>query len=188
MNFKKVFWGLRSLKYKFTFKKFGKLSYIWKPMVILGSKKIIVEDKVRIYPGLRIEVIGEGKIIIKENISIGQNFHITSEGNLLIGKNTTILGNVFITNIDHNYTEYGKHILKQEHIIKETRIGENCFIGYGASIQAGTILGDNCIVGTNAVVRGCFPDGSVIVGVPGKIIKMYNKRSKKWEKFDGKVN
>lgn len=182
MKYKKIIWGVFSLKYKLLFKKFGNLSYIGRPIMIEGYNKITIGDKVRIYPGMRAEVIGDGKLIINENTSIGQNFHITSEGNLSIGKNTTISGNVFITNIDHNYTKYNTHILKQEHIVKDTQIGENCFIGYGASIQAGTILGNNCVVGTNAVVRGTFPDGSVIVGVPGKIIKQYNRKSGKWDR------
>ena len=124
-----------------------------------------------------------GKITIENDTAIGQNVHITSSNeNVIISKRTTISGNVFITNIDHDYQEVDVHIMKQKFIIKETKIGENCFIGYGAAIQAGTILGKQCIVGTNSVVRGEFPDYSVIVGVPAKIVKRYNQKTKKWEK------
>ena len=114
-------------------------------------------------------------------MSIGQNVHITSSSNLIIGKSSTILANVFITNIDHDYQDIGTHILKQKHIIKETRLGENCYIGIGACLQAGTILGNQCVVGANAVVRGIFPDYSVIVGVPARVVKRYNINSKLWE-------
>ena len=58
-------------------------------------------------------------------------------------------------------------------MLSETIIGENCFIGSGAIIQAGTVLGDHCVVRANSVVRGTFQFGSVIVGVPGKIVKKY---------------
>lgn len=68
-------------------------------------------------------------------------------------------------------------------LFKETIIGENCFIGFGASIQAGTVLGKKCIVGTNAVVHGTYPDYSVIVGVPAKSIKRYNEETGDWEKI-----
>ena len=67
-------------------------------------------------------------------------------------------------------------------IIKETKIGENCFIGIGAAIQAGTILGNHCVVGANSVVKGIFPDYSIIAGVPAKVIKRYNIQSGLWEK------
>ena len=38
------------------------------------------------------------------------------------------------------------------------------------------------MVGTNAVVRGTYPDYSVIVGVPAKVVKRYNKETGKWER------
>ncbi|MEH7437937.1 acyltransferase [Neobacillus drentensis] len=183
MRIKKLLWGLRSLIYKLTFKKFGNWSYIGTPIVLDGVRNVEIGNRVRIQPGLRLETIGnEGSIIIEENTSIGQNFHITSKGKLTIGKNTTILGNVFITNIDHDYQEIDKHILEQKYIVNDTVIGENCFIGYGAAIQAGTKLGKQCIVGTNSVVRGEFPDYSVIVGAPARIVKQYNHSTKVWER------
>ena len=74
------------------------------------------------------------------------------------------------------------HILVQDLLIKETRIGENSFIGFGAVIQAGTILGKQCIVGSNSVVRGIYPDYSVIVGNPRKVVKRYNIKTNEWEK------
>jgi acetyltransferase-like isoleucine patch superfamily enzyme len=91
-----------------------------------------------------------------------------------------------ITNIDHDYQQIAKPIWEQKLIIKETKIGENCFIGYGAVIQAGTILGKQCIVGANAVVRGTFPDYCVIVGIPAKIVKRYDEKSAVWKKTNGK--
>jgi acetyltransferase-like isoleucine patch superfamily enzyme len=78
------------------------------------------------------------------------------------------------------------HILDQEHIISKTEIGENCYIGFGVVIQAGTTLGRQCVVGANSVVKGSFPDFSVIVGAPGRVVKRYNTESEKWEKTDNK--
>jgi acetyltransferase-like isoleucine patch superfamily enzyme len=158
-------------------------SYIGKPVYIGNFKRIFIGKRVRIFPGARIEVVDrKASIVFEENISIGQNLHITSGANLIIRKNTTILENVMITNIDHDYQELNKHILDQKYLIKDTQIGENCFIAYGAVIQAGTILGNQCIVGSYAVVRGIFPDYCVIVGIPAKIIKRYNVMTKVWQK------
>ena len=82
-----------------------------------------------------------GTIHIDDDVVISQNVHLTSAGKLEIGKRSLILANVFITNIDHDYTEIGVHVVKQKIFVKETRIGENCYIGMGAAILAGTILG-----------------------------------------------
>lgn len=185
LNFVKYFWALRAVAYKLRFGKIGRLSYIGKPIILEGIKRVNIGNKVRIYPGVRMEVYGEnGKITIEDNVSIGQNFHVTSSSSeLVIGKDTTISGNVFVTNIDHDYRQIDVHILKQEYLISETKIGQNCFIGYGVAIQAGTILGKQCIVGANSVVRGNFPDYSVIVGAPAKVVKRYNHDTGIWEKI-----
>lgn len=179
----KICWMIRGLLYKPFFGKYSLPSYIGKPIFISNFKRIFIGKRVRIFPGVRIEVINNNSsIIFEEDVSIGQNLHITSGSELIISKNTTILENVMITNIDHDYQEIGKPIWEQKLIIKKTQIGENCFIGYGAVIQAGTILGKQCVVGANAVVRGMFPDYSVIVGAPAKIVKRYNEVTGKWER------
>lgn len=183
MTIQKVFWAIRGILYKFSFGKFGNVSYIGKPISILGRKGVFVGDKVRIQPGIRMETANNGSIVIGNNSSIGQNVHITADKEpLIIGENTTILGNSFITNIDHNYQEINIHIMNQERIVRSTSIGSNCFIGYGACIQAGTVLGKQCVVGANAVVRGTFPDYSVIAGVPARIVKQYDPETNRWEK------
>jgi len=181
----KVIWYLRALLYKFFLGELGSLSYIGKPLYFSGMRRIFIKKRVRIHPNARIAVVDvNSSIVFEENISIAQNCHITSCGRLIIGADTVISANVMVTNIDHDYRMIDKPVLEQPLLEKETRIGKNCFLGYGAVIQAGTILGKQCIVGSNAVVRGIFPDYSVIVGVPAKIVKRYNKKTKQWDKTD----
>lgn len=179
----RLFWTLRMIIYSPFFGKCKFPSYLGKPTSIFGINKIFIGRRVRIFPNVRMEVHGRtSKLIVEDNVGIGQNVHITTGGNLIIGKSSTILANVFITDIDHNYEEIGIPILEQKIVVKQTEIGENCFIGIGAAIQAGTILGRQCIIGANSVVRGKFDDYSVIAGVPAKVIKKYNLETKSWQK------
>ena len=183
MDIKKMFWHLNLLFRTYKFKHIGSYCYMGKPLSLVGTQNISLGNRVRIYPGCRMETHKGGQINIEDDCSIAQNFHITSgDSPLVIVKKTTISGNVFITNIDHEYQKIDKHIMEQPMICKKTVIGENCFIGFGAAIQAGTVLGKQCVVGTNAVVRGTYPDYSVIVGVPAKVVKRYNKETGKWER------
>lgn len=183
----KVFWVVRALFLKPFFGQFLLPSYIGRPVFLRNISKVYIGKNVRVFPGARIEVINSNSsIIIEDNVAIGQNLHITSGGNLVIGANSTILQNVMITNIDHDYTEINIPLLQQKNIIRETSFGEFCFIGYGAVIQAGTILGKQCIVGANSVVRGTFPDYCVIVGAPARIVKRYDEPSKQWRRTDSK--
>ncbi|MEO7212693.1 acyltransferase [Mucilaginibacter sp.] len=185
----KLSWAINTQFLRLLIRRIGLVSYIGKPILIYGGRGISIGNKVRIFPGLRAETHHGGKIVIEEDVSIGQNFHIISSGeNLTIASHTTISGNVFITNVDHDYQDIAVHILQQKYLVKTTRIGENCFIGYGAVLQAGTILGKQCIVGSNAVLRGTFPDYCVIAGAPAKILKRYNPETLVWEKTDSKGN
>lgn len=179
----KFFWTIRAVFYKLFFKKVGNFTYLGKPLYLHGVNKITLGSRVRIYPDCRMEVHGDkASITIEDNCSIGQRLHITASAQLVVSKNTTVLFDVMITDIDHEYQNLNIPIFAQPFIVNKTYIGENCFIGSGVKIQAGTILGRHCIVGANAVIRGCFPSYSVIVGVPGKVIKRYNVKTKIWEK------
>lgn len=182
MIVRKALWTLRGLLEKPFFRDSGFPVCLGKPLSISKKKNITLGNNVRIYPNARIETLAGGGVVIGDNVAIAQNFHCTSAGELEIGDGTLITENVCITNIDHCYEQPGVPVLEQEIRVSRTSIGPNCFIGFGAVIQAGTVLGKQCIVGANAVVRGEYPDYSVIVGVPGRVVKRFNAEKGVWER------
>lgn len=184
------------LKTKFFYQRFlkncGEHSTVQKPL-FWTPEYISIGNDVFICPGCRIEAIihydeqtYNPHIIIGDGVTFQQNCHITAAGDLSIGADTTVSFGVSIQDTDHDYEQINVNILKQPLLIKETKIGDTCFIGSGAKILAGTILGKQCIVGANAVVRGNFPDYCVIAGIPAKIVKRYNPLTKLWEKTNNK--
>ncbi len=54
---------------------------------------------------------------------------------------------------------------------RDVTIGSDVWIGYGATILAGTRIGDGCIIGANAVVRGHVPPYSIYGGNPGAVLR-----------------
>lgn len=178
---RKLGWVLRGLIQKPFFQHAGFPVCLAKPLLINKRRNISLGNNVRIYPNARIETVGSGYISIGNNVAIAQNFHCTSAGKLEIGDGTLITENVCITNIDHQYEALDIPILEQDISVLPTVIGHNCFIGFGAVIQAGTTLGRQCIVGANSVVRGSYPDYSVIVGAPGRVVKRFNFDTMRWE-------
>lgn len=184
MSIVKLVWGIRAILYKPFLKEIGLPSYIGKPIYISSKKNISLGKRVRIYPGIRAELVDRNSSIrIGNNVSIGQNFHVVSFDDILkIGDNTTVAGNVFITNCDHDYQENNDSVLDSKLIYKKTEIGESCFIGNNAAILAGSIIGNHCVIGSNSVVKGKFEDYSVIVGAPAKVVKKFDKDMQKWRK------
>ena len=53
------------------------------------------------------------------------------------------------------------------------KIGENTLIGIGVTILNGAVIGKNCIIGAHSLITEgkVIPDGSMVVGSPGRIIK-----------------
>lgn len=176
--------GIRAFFYKAKFGEIHTPSLFAKPIRLYGVKRAFLGKKFRILNGARFEIHDEGKLVIGEDVSIGQNFHVVSGGNetLTIGNHVTISGNVFISNMNHSYEKIDVHSYEQEHIAKPTSVGDYCFIGYGAVVLPGSKLGKNVIVGANSVVCGEFPDYVVIAGNPAKVIKYYDMEQQKWLK------
>ena len=174
--------------YKIFFKNIGNKTKIIKPILIENPQNISIGDNVLIRNNARIESIGNGQVVIGDNVSFEQSLHLISINSVFIGNYVTISFNVMITDVDHEYDDLNVDILSQRLISQKTSLGDYCFIGAGAKIQAGTVLGKQCIVGANAVVRGIFPDYCVIVGAPAKIVKRYDSTQKIWRRTDVKGN
>ncbi len=89
---------------------------------------------------------------------------------MTIGDNVKIASGAII--LGHDYSRavcidaYGVSIGNA----RETKIGNNVFIGMNAILLMGAEIGDNSIVGAGAVVSGSFPPNSVIGGNPAKLI------------------
>lgn len=169
------------------FSSWGKDSYIKNPFRIIGKKYISIGNKVSILDRARIEVYSSGrcnkpKLIIQDNVSIEQNLHLIVRDKMIIGEHTTVSANVYIANCFHNYKEKDTDAMEQDLLHRETKIGEYCFIGYGAVLLPGAKLGKQCIVGANAVVApGEYGDYVVLAGNPAKVIKQFNQDTTEWE-------
>jgi acetyltransferase-like isoleucine patch superfamily enzyme len=157
----------------------------WTPEFISLGKGVLI------WPGARIEaleVAAKGQVQphveIGDAVTIQQHCHITCGGSLQIGAGTTILCNVVITDMDHEYHNIGRSAYEQPIRVRETRIDRNCFIGAGARLLPGTVLGEQCVVGANAVVRGQFPPYSVLGGNPARIVKQFDPVSATWRAPD----
>ncbi len=56
-------------------------------------------------------------------------------------------------------------------------IGENSLIGMGATVLNGAKIGKNCLIGAGALITEGkeIPDGSLVMGAPGKIVRQLDE-------------
>jgi acetyltransferase-like isoleucine patch superfamily enzyme len=181
--------------YKYFFKKSGKKIIIINPIQITPSC-ISLSNNIVVRHHSRIEGVTKyagreytPEILINENVRIQQNLHLTCAKKIVIGKNAAIAANVTITDISHGYTDISTPPEQQPLTVKEVAIGDNCKLYNNVVILPGVILGKHNIVGANAVVfENHYPDYSVIVGSPARIVKRYNTETQTWQKTDSKGN
>jgi carbonic anhydrase/acetyltransferase-like protein (isoleucine patch superfamily) len=62
------------------------------------------------------------------------------------------------------------------------RIGTNSLIGMGSKILNGAVIGKNSIVGAGALIpeRKTFPEGVLILGAPGKVVRAVTPDEIEW--------
>jgi acetyltransferase-like isoleucine patch superfamily enzyme len=82
--------------------------------------------------------------------------------------------NVYITDQNHGYEDLNLPIGVQAPSEKPVTIGPGSWIGSGAVVLPGARIGAHVVVGANSVVRGEIPDHSVVVGVPGRVVRRHD--------------
>src|SRR5690606_9691564 len=108
------------------------------------------------------------EIIIGESCRLN-GVYIHAQSSIRIGKNTVIASGVNI--IDSNGHELvSKNRTKGRDSAKPIKIDENVWIGLNAIILKGTEIGKNSVVSAGSVVKGFFPDNSIISGNPAKLV------------------
>lgn len=119
----------------------------------------------------------EGRIryLRKQGMTIGQNcffatMSFSTEPYLIeIGDHVGIAGGTTFITHDGAIWCFRDELVNAD-VFGKIKIGNNVFIGSNCTILPNTIIGNNCVVGAGAIVRGTFPENSVIVGNPAKVI------------------
>ena len=124
--------------------------------------------------------VGEDVVLYRPlNTTIDvQNPHL-----LEIGNHVMMTGPVTILTHDYSWSvlkrKYGEIVGNQ----KYTVLKDNIFIGWGATILAGSYIGENTIIGAGSVVSGHLEGNAVYAGNPARRIlsidEYYQKRKSK---------
>lgn len=122
-----------------------------------------------------------GRLVIGDNVRIGENIKIDCYDNIEIGDNCLLASDIYITDNNHGTSIDKSSYVDVAGVRKAIRIGKGSWIGERVCILAGSNIGERCIIGTNAVVTGEIPDYSMAVGIPARVIKKYNFKTRQWE-------
>jgi acetyltransferase-like isoleucine patch superfamily enzyme len=149
----------------------------------LGKAPIKLGNKVRIGAFSRLIISTSfnniGSFIrIGNNVGIGEFAYLGGAGGLEIGDDC-IIGQYFSCHPENHQFGDSKQLIRLQGVSRKgIRVGENCWIGAKVTILDGVIIGDNCVIAAGAVVTKSMPEGSLIGGVPAKILKTIDENEK----------
>jgi acetyltransferase-like isoleucine patch superfamily enzyme len=114
----------------------------------------------------------EGVVSIGAKSVLGQECTLSAFQHVSIGRECVIADRVMMIDFDHGIVEVERPVRLQGIYKRDVRVGNNVWIGYGASILRGVTVGDNAVIGTSAVVTRDVPANAVVAGVPARVIRM----------------
>lgn len=116
-----------------------------------------------------------GDVIVENNVSIWFNVVIRADNDRIsIGESSNIQDGS-ILHVDAGYPlSIGRNVtIGHKVMLHGCRIGDGSLIGMNAVVLNGATIGKECLIGANTLVpeNMKIPDGAMVLGSPGKIVK-----------------
>jgi len=124
--------------------------------------ELLISKGFKMRDGAKIRVRKGAKCLIGKNCSINSNNMIACRDYIRIGDNVQLSPNVQIYDHDHDYKAAGG-ISANKYKTSPIEIGNNVWVGANTIILRGSKVGNNCVIGSGSIIKGKYPDNSVIV-------------------------
>ncbi|MBR2558138.1 MAG: gamma carbonic anhydrase family protein [Methanobrevibacter sp.] len=129
------------------------------------------KDSIVICPGAQVI----GNVELGENVSVWHGAVIRGDtDSITIDDNSNVQDNCVVHCTKGYPVVMGKNVsIGHGAVVHGCRIDDNVLIGMNATVLNGAHISKNSIVGAGAVVSEGkdFPEGSLILGVPAKVVK-----------------
>lgn len=169
--------------------------YLGPQSYIRGAKHIRFGRNIHIRSRVWLEAISrygeqsfQPKIELGDDVALSDSVHISCISSIAIGRQTLIGSKVLIT--DHGHGSYLGETPSSPHQPPAQRpltgggpvwIGENVWIGDNVVILGPADIGAGCVIGANSVVRGVIPAGTIAVGAPASVRRIFDESSQQWK-------
>lgn len=158
------------------------LLFIWNctanhsQLIFVGIRYIILSALIKecgsnVSIGTNVRILGWDRLSIGNNVSIHSNCYLDAAGIIHIGNDVSIAHNSTILSSNHDWTQADIPIKYNSLKFSQVKINNDVWIGCGCRILAGVTVGSRSIVAAGAVVNKKVDAGTIVGGVPARLIK-----------------
>ena len=121
-----------------------------------------------------------GRVRLLKNASVWFGAVLRGDNDwIVVGENSNVQDNSVIHSDPGQPVTIGANVtVGHKVILHSTTVGDGSLIGMGSTLLNRSKIGRNCIVGANTLVSEGkeFPDNSLIVGSPGRVVRQLGEQ------------
>lgn len=138
--------------------------------ILRFPRNVAIHNEVVVKEGCRICSCNKyAKITIGERTTIGYHTFIFASEEITIGSDCLIAPFVYIVDSDHGIKR-SIPINQQPNITSPIRIGDDVWIGAGATILKGVRIEEGAVIAAGSVVKQDVESYQIVGGIPAKIL------------------
>jgi acetyltransferase-like isoleucine patch superfamily enzyme len=134
------------------------------------QSEVLLQNQVTLDRGVDINSCEDGKIKICQETYVAPYTCIAGPGSIHIGEYCMIASHCGIYANNHIFTDRFRPIMLQGVTTEGIVIEDDCWLGTGVKVLDGVRIGRGCVIGAGAVVTKNIPPYSIAVGIPAKVI------------------
>src|SRR4051795_9984448 len=147
------------------------------PVYQFGERVPSVHDSVFVAPSASVI----GSVVLSENVSVWFGATIRGDNDTItVGKSSNVQEGAVLHTDPGLPLKVGENVtIGHQAMLHGCTIGDGSLIGIQAVILNNAVIGKNCLVGAGAVITEGkeFPDGSLILGAPAKVVRTLSEEA-----------
>jgi carbonic anhydrase/acetyltransferase-like protein (isoleucine patch superfamily) len=132
-----------------------------------------------------------GRVRLLRNASVWFGAVLRGDNDwIVVGENSNVQDNSVIHSDPGQPVTIGSNVtVGHKVILHSTTVGDYSLIGMGSTLLNRSRIGHNCIVGANTLIAEGkeFPDNSLIVGSPGRVVRQLTEQQVAMLKISAEV-
>ena len=120
-----------------------------------------------------------GKVVLEDGASVWFGCTLRGDNEVIrVGRGSNVQENVVMhTDMGFPLTIGADCTIGHKAMLHGCTIGAGSLIGMGATVLNGAVIGEGCLIGAGALITEgkVIPDGSLVMGAPGKIVRMLDE-------------